>query len=113
MRSHREEFPDSVKVARFNHANGKCEQCLRKIVRVAIYDHFPIPAALGGPGTFENCRVLCGTCNDEITNTKDKPAIAKSKRILETRMGLRAKKRGGFRKAPENYDAFNRRWRDE
>lgn len=93
MKSSRAEFPASVKDARFDHAQGKCELCLKPIVRVAHYDHYPVAAALGGLGTFANCRCLCKPCHERVTREHDVPAIAKSKRILETRKGLRAPKR--------------------
>jgi hypothetical protein len=92
MRSNRDEFPAHIKVDRFTLAKGRCELCRKLIVSVAHYDHFPVPAALGGPGTFENCRCLCRLCHERVTREHDQPAIAKSKRIVETRMGLRAKK---------------------
>jgi hypothetical protein len=110
MRSARAEFPDSVKVARFRYAGGKCEICLKTIVTIAHYDHYPVPAAIGGPGTFDNCRVLCKTHHEEITRTVDVPAIAKTKRISETRMGLRAPKRGGFRKPPPGFNVWTKTW---
>ena len=113
MRSRRDEFPAQVKVDRFNYAGGRCELCRKLIVSVAHYDHYPVAAALGGPGTFDNCRCLCRHCHERVTREYDQPAIAKSKRIAETRMGLRAKKRSCFRKPPPNYDSFNRRWRGE
>lgn len=93
MRSRRDEFPAQVKVDRFKHAGGRCELCRKLIVSVAHYDHHPVPAALGGPGTFDNCRCLCRLCHERVTREYDVPAIAKSKRIAETRMGLRAPKR--------------------
>lgn len=113
MRSQRDEFPASVKVAAFERADGKCEMCTKKIVSIAIYDHYPVPAAIGGTGTLSNCRVLCRRCNDDVTNTKDKPAIAKTKRIAETRMGLRAPKRGGFRRPPPGYSSWTRSMKED
>lgn len=113
MRSRRDEFPAQVKVERFEFANGRCELCRKLIVSVAHYDHYPVPAALGGTGTVDNCRCLCRICHERVTREHDQPAIAKSKRISEKRMGLRAEKRSGFRKSPPGYDSFNRRMRDE
>lgn len=105
MKSSRAEFPASVKFARYEHAKGKCELCLKPIVTVAHYDHFPVAAALGGKGTFENCRCLCKRCHEQVTREHDVPAISKSKRILETRMGLRAPKRP----FPKRANPWNRR----
>lgn len=112
MRSRRDEFSAQVKVDRFKFANGRCELCRKLIVSVAHYDHYPVPAALGGLGTFDNCRCLCRLCHERVTREHDQPAIAKSKRIAETRMGLRAPKRK-MQKAPPGYDTFNRRWREQ
>jgi hypothetical protein len=58
------------------------------------YDHWPVPAALGGPGTLENCRVLDPKHHKQITDSKDIPAIAKSKRVADKRIGLRQTHRG-------------------
>lgn len=104
MRAHRNEFPAQVKIERYNYAKGRCEICGKLIVSVAHYDHYPIPAALGGPGTFNNCRCLCRLCHERVTREHDVPAIAKSKRIAETRMGLRAPKR----KMPKHKDPWGR-----
>lgn len=104
MRSHRDEFPAQVKVARFEYAKGRCELCRKLIVSVAHYDHYPVPASLGGPGTFENCRCLCRLCHERVTRETDQPGIAKSKRIAETRMGLRAPKR----KIPQRADPWGK-----
>lgn len=113
MKSSRSEFPASVKIEAFKRDNGTCQLCLKKIVRVAHYDHWPVAAALGGSGTLENCRLLCRPCHERITRTVDLPVIAKCKRVAETRMGLRAPKRQGFRRPPANYDSWSRRIRDD
>ena len=107
----RREFPKKVKLERWQHAKECCETCGVKI-RAGMgphYDH-SLPDALDGEPTFENCRVLCKTCHGVKTNTEDVPRIAKAYRVLEKRAGLR-KSRRGFRKAPKNYDTFNRQWR--
>lgn len=89
MRAHRQEFPESVKRAAYARCGGRCEcGCQLPIRGTPIYDHYPVPAALDGPGTLDNCRVLDPKCNRPITYETDIPAIAKSKRIEAKRLGL-------------------------
>mgnify|MGYP003386805273 CR=1 FL=1 len=90
-RAARDEFPKSVKVAAFERAKGRCEcRCGKKILGTPIYDHYPIPASLGGPGTLENW-VLDQKCDRPITN-KDISDLAKGQRIYENRIGARTKR---------------------
>lgn len=100
MRTKRNEFPDSVRIAAWERCGGICEcGCGKPIHTRAEYDHI-IPSANGGPATLENCQVLREKCHDKKTREVDRPSIDKSKRIREKRMGLRAKSRG-----------FDTRWR--
>ena len=100
----RQEFPKSVKIAAMQRSGGNCEcpTCKgnRRIVGTAEYHHFPIPAALGGPATLENCAVVDPKCHRRITSEEDVPAIAKSQRIYEKRIGVRKSSRPfkGWRK---------------
>lgn len=101
MRSHRDEFPKSVKAEALARCGGICEcGCGLAIQGTPHYDHYPVPAAIGGTGTLDNCRVLDPKCHKRITDTKDIPAIAKTNRIREKRLGFRETKRGfrGWRK---------------
>lgn len=91
----RAEFSKATKAAAFLRCAGVCEcGCAMKIgIGDAVeYDHYPIPASMGGPATLENCRVLIKKHHRHITATKDVPAIAKSTRLAEKRMGLRPKR---------------------
>ena len=100
----RDEFPKKVKIAAFERANGRCEcGCGLKIIGIPEYDHYPVPAALGGPGTIENCRVLSRKCHRRITAEGDQPAIAKSTRGYEKRLNARSKGRG-FRSPPPGFE---------
>ncbi len=100
--SNRQEFAKSVKLAAWDRCDGRCEcGCQLKIIGIPEYDHYPIPAALGGPGTLENCRVLSRKCHRRITAEKDIPEIAKSQRIFEKRIGVR-KSRRPFPKRPKD-----------
>lgn len=97
----RDEFPGKVKLALWDRCKGHCEcGCGVKIIGTPIYDHYPVPASLGGPGTVENGRVLDPKCNKRITYGKDIPELAKSDRIFEKRIGIRKSKRPmrGWRK---------------
>jgi hypothetical protein len=89
----RQEFPKSVKLVAWERCKGMCEcdECKGrlKVVGVAEFDHYPVPAALGGPGTLENCRVLSPKCHRRITSTKDQPTIAKAIRVHEKQIGAR------------------------
>ena len=101
MRSHRAEFPRNVKEQALERCGGRCEcGCMLMIQGTPIYDHFPVAAALGGPGTLANCRVLDPKCNKLITSKTDIPAIAKTHRIRDKRIGLRQSKQRfqGWRK---------------
>jgi len=92
----RAEFSKATKQAALERCGGHCEGGMHAKpfrIRKAEYDHFPVPAAIGGSNDLSNCRVLDKTCHRVITSEKDVPAIAKSNRIYEKRMGLRAPKR--------------------
>lgn len=53
-----------------------------------IFDHI-IPCAFGGDNSLDNCQVLCTTCDDEKTDKKDIPTIAKAKRVSDKHNGIR------------------------
>ena len=85
----RQEFPKAIKLAAWQRCSGICEcGCGQKITR-AEYDHYPVPAAIGGTSDLSNCRVLEARCHRILTSSKDVPAIAKSTRIFEKRIGAR------------------------
>lgn len=76
----RREFPDKVKVAAFQRAKGRCEECTARLaVGKFAYDH-KIPDALGGEPTLDNCAVLCTACHG-IKTPVDVGRIAKAKRM--------------------------------
>jgi 5-methylcytosine-specific restriction enzyme A len=82
-------FSKSVKVARFEHAKGRCEGCSAWLMTGKFdYDHDK-PVAFGGDNSFENCRCLCVACHSEKTGARDIPAIAKSNRIRARSAGIK------------------------
>lgn len=92
----RQEFSKGVKLQAWDRSAGHCEcGCGQKIVTSAEYDHYPVPAALGGSNELSNCRVLDKRCHRKITAEHDVPTIAKAVRVAEKRAGVR--KRQGFR----------------
>lgn len=100
MRPDRDEFSKTTKLEIFTRAGGRCEcGCGLKIMPgdAVQYDHYPIPAALGGPATAGNGRVLIEKHAKERTFGKgidSNTQIAKTKRLIEKRLGLRKKSRG-------------------
>lgn len=109
----RAEFPKSVKLTAWERSGGRCEcGCGVKIIGTPHYDHYPIPAGIGGPGTLENCRVLDPKCHRVATLEHDTPAVKDTTRIFEKRIGAREKRRG-FAKPPPGYDPWSRRMRGE
>lgn len=96
----RREFPARVKVEAFKRAKGQCESCTRHLRPGDIrYDHRN-PDGMTGEPTLENCQVLCRSCHDLKTFTRDIPAIAKAKRKEAYHLGAKPKGRGfrGWRK---------------
>lgn len=92
----RREFPAKVKIAAFERANGRCENCGNVIRYGAQYDH-RVPDAVGGEPTIDNCQVLCRNCHGAKTAKEDVPAIAKTKRVRNKHINATDKRRGGFR----------------
>lgn len=87
----RREFSGKVKEAAYERAAGCCEVSWCKAPLHAgkfRYDHI-IPDALGGEPTLVNCQVICVPCHKAKTEKHDVPAIAKSKRIIRRRKGIR------------------------
>lgn len=107
----RKEFSKSVRIAAWELAGGICQcGCRQKITGTPEYHHI-VPAALGGSGDLENCRVMAKRCHRVQTSDTDVPEIARSRRIFEKRIGARGTGRG-FPKPPPGYDAWTRRMRD-
>jgi len=112
-RAQRQEFPKRVRLQAWERCGERCEcGCGCKIIGTPVYDHYPLRAALGGPGTLENCRVLDPKCNRRITYEKDIPEVAAAIGKFERRIGARVK-RGGFRKPPPGYDPWRRTMRGD
>lgn len=98
----RAEFSKKTKLARFEFAKGRCEECGHKIIGTAEYDHAS-EDYLTKDNSFENCRCLCSKCHD-VKTAKNRPAIDRTRRIYEKRAGVRStrpmpgSKRSGLRK---------------
>ncbi len=96
----RAEFSKATKAAAFLRCGGICEcGCTMKITAgdSVEFDHFPIPASMGGPATLDNCRVLIKKHHGERTfgsGIDSNSQIAKTTRLQEKRLGLRKKSRG-------------------
>lgn len=106
MKSVRQEFPRYVKEALWLRADGRCEACHQPFAgRRPHYDHYPVPAALDGPGTVENGRCICVTCHRLATSETDVPRISKAKRLERDRAGI-SPRHSAFR---ERADYFRRR----
>lgn len=94
----RREFKVSVRNARRIHCtdaegNIHCEGC-GKVVRDGEYDFdHHMPDGLGGPPTFENCRVLCkigkGSCH-KIKTEADKKLMQKADNVKNRYRGTSA-----------------------
>lgn len=99
----RKEFSKSVKVAAFERSKGLCECCTTRLeVGRFQYDHI-LAAALGGPPTLENCKVLCTNCHGRKTGLEDVPVIAKSNRVRNKHIGAAKRSRNvipGSKRSP-------------
>lgn len=98
----RREFPKSVKVAAWERCGGHCEECDKQIANGAEYDH-DREDYFDGSNTLENCRVLCIKCHKRKTKQR-RPAVDKTRRILEKQAGLRSK-----RPFPQRVDPWGRK----
>lgn len=100
--SNRAEFSKKTKLAAFERCKGICEcGCGQKIITGVEYDHFPVPASLGGSNELDNCRVLMKKHHRLITAQIDQPALSKSQRILEKRASVRKPRGRPFPKKPK------------
>lgn len=89
----RAEFPNRVKFAAFERANGRCEKCTALLMPGKFrYDHI-IPDWIGGANTLENCQAICLAC-DKPKTAGDQRDIAKVKRVRSKHAGIR--KRSSF-----------------
>lgn len=89
----RREFPKSVKVAAFERAGGRCEECSARLVPGKIaYDHVLADGICGEP-TLENCAVVCTNCHGIKTRKHDIPAISRAKRLQAKAIGATKPKR--------------------
>lgn len=85
----RRDFSRKIKVAAFERADGRCEDCTSRLSPGNVeYDH-RVPFALGGESTLENCQVLCFNCHGGKTAKTDAPTIAKNKRVRARHIGAK------------------------
>jgi hypothetical protein len=96
----RNEFPKPVRRAALLRAQGTCEavglvyglapgsRCHAPLTKGVEFDHYPIRASDGGPGTLENCVAVCLTCHRHKTTTFDIPEAAKGKRARDRHTGV-------------------------
>jgi 5-methylcytosine-specific restriction endonuclease McrA len=103
----RKEFSKSTRAARYKHANGHCEDCGLSIQGIPEYDHDK-EDYFDGSNDFANCRCLCRKCHD-FKSAKNRPAIDKTRRIIEKAAGLRKTKRG-FQRPPVGFNTWTREW---
>jgi 5-methylcytosine-specific restriction enzyme A len=88
----RREFTAKIKVAAFERADGRCEECTARLAAGNVeYDH-RIPDALGGDPTLDNCVVLCRACHRTKTSGQDVPRIAKKNRQHAKHIGAKVKR---------------------
>jgi 5-methylcytosine-specific restriction protein A len=85
----RRDFPNKVKLAAFERANGHCEVCGMKIIAGCQYDHI-LPDWLCGEPTLDNCQVLCSPCH-RIKTKDDVARIAKTKRQKNAAANIKKK----------------------
>jgi 5-methylcytosine-specific restriction protein A len=64
------------------------QRCNAPLSKGVDFDHYPIRAADGGPGTLENCLAICLTCHRHKTRTFDIPNAAKGKRVSDRHTGV-------------------------
>jgi 5-methylcytosine-specific restriction enzyme A len=88
----RQEFTRKIKVAAWQRANGRCECCGRKLYPGDTHFDHANPDQLGGEPILENCSVLCRSCHQIKTFTKDIPAIAKSNRVRDRHAGIKPRR---------------------
>lgn len=66
------------------------------------FDHYPVPATERDSNGLENCVACCKTCHGFKTCTFDIPVQAKTKRVSDKHLGIRAPSRfqsRGFERA--------------
>ena len=85
----RKEFSKKIRVAAWKRADGRCEECTRKLYPGdACFDH-RIPDGLTGEPTLENCQCLCRWCHNVKTFGTDVPAIGRAKRREASHLGAK------------------------
>lgn len=77
----RQEFTRTTKLKAWDRAEGRCEECGRKLgpAEPAQYDH-RIACDLGGDNSADNCVVLCRACHTAKTTGEDMPRIVRSRK---------------------------------
>lgn len=90
----RREFSKGVRLQAWERCQGRCEcGCGQKIIGTPEYDHI-IEDTLTHDNSLENCMVMSKRCHD-VKTKRNRPAIDKTRRILEKRAGVRQGR--GFR----------------
>jgi len=103
----RAEFNKATKRQALQRSGGLCEasgkvyglepgqRCNAPLSYGVEFDHYPIRAADGGSAELTNCTAVCVRCHRWKTSKFDVPQVAKGKRLVEKRWGLR-KAASGF-----------------
>jgi 5-methylcytosine-specific restriction protein A len=84
----RRSLSTTQRLALFLAAKGQCQACGWRLTPGTRWeiDHI-IPAALGGSARSGNQQVLCAACHGSKTARRDRPALAKAKRVRARHLG--------------------------
>jgi hypothetical protein len=85
----RRTFAAETKRLAWKRCENKCQSCGAPVTGAGdiVYDHI-VPWILTRDSSLANCQVLCLTCDDIKTHTRDLPAIAKADRQGDFHRGI-------------------------
>jgi len=90
----RHEFSKATKLAAWEHAQGRCEQCTAELFSGNVEYHHAKECTYGGNADLGNCICLCRGCHRLHTGERAS-VIAKSNRVRNRHIGI--KRPVGFR----------------
>jgi 5-methylcytosine-specific restriction endonuclease McrA len=96
----------------FLERGGCCHLCKRKLSASDDYivEHM-LALENGGTNDWDNLGLTCGWCKP-LKDAEDHGIAAKSRHVATKHVVSKSMRQGGFRKAPEGYSTWTRKWKD-